>query len=459
MMNPWLTPAAFFALALILRAPFFFVDIVDWDESTFILMGSAWADGELPYLRLWDNKPPLCFAPFALMNALFGRNLVAIRVLGFLFVGTTATCASAICTRLSNQRSGFIAGLACVVLVTFASRGQATMSETLAILPLTAASGLLLFRSHRAIPVFFSGALFSLASLTRLNLAVVALAATIWLCAHQRKTLFAFIGGGLVPLTCVLLPYVVLGRLNIALESIFFAPLVYASFGLGLWSVALLSPFRSLFWWLTAATVLSVLVSGGGSAHYWIQVHPFSAILVGVLLDQALRRMGSAARFVAPGLFVLIPIAGALSDASWPNAVTKMGSVHGRSLELAHYLKEQQVEDGDVLLLADHLAYWWLGIFPPHRMATHPSSLFRSDLVGAATGKTSIQVVQEVLAAQPRFVVREDYVRHLNSVPDAKRVLNDALAKDYAIVHHVQGLRIYERIPNPTRSRIWVLPD
>ena len=55
---PVIRPALILLAALALRAPFFGVDVIDWDESTFILMGDAWAGGSLPYLELWDTKRP-----------------------------------------------------------------------------------------------------------------------------------------------------------------------------------------------------------------------------------------------------------------------------------------------------------------------------------------------------------------------------------------------------------------
>ena len=56
---------ALLALALATRLPYFFVDVIDWDESTFILMGHSLLKGFLPYTHLWDLKPPAIFFLFA----------------------------------------------------------------------------------------------------------------------------------------------------------------------------------------------------------------------------------------------------------------------------------------------------------------------------------------------------------------------------------------------------------
>src|SRR5262245_48044092 len=47
--------------ALLSRLPFFFSSQMDWDESTFILMGQGILYSALPYDKLWDFKAPLAF--------------------------------------------------------------------------------------------------------------------------------------------------------------------------------------------------------------------------------------------------------------------------------------------------------------------------------------------------------------------------------------------------------------
>ncbi|MEO0813496.1 MAG: glycosyltransferase family 39 protein [Myxococcota bacterium] len=173
-------PALILLAALVLRAPFFWVDVIDWDESTFILMGDAWAGGSLPYLELWDNKPPLCFAPFALVQLLFGKSIVAVRLLGAICVALAGLAMYRAGSSLRSENAGLIAGLGTVVLATFASRGQATMSETLAIAPLAWAALPHLTGRLTARSAFLSGLLLSVATLVRFNLAAVALVITLW---------------------------------------------------------------------------------------------------------------------------------------------------------------------------------------------------------------------------------------------------------------------------------------
>ena len=36
-------------------------EVIDWDETDFILMGNSFYEGNLPYTELWDLKPPVHF--------------------------------------------------------------------------------------------------------------------------------------------------------------------------------------------------------------------------------------------------------------------------------------------------------------------------------------------------------------------------------------------------------------
>ena len=55
-------------------------EVIDWDESTFILMAADVLRGNLPYLNLFDNKPPVMFFALAGALAAFGESLVTVRL-------------------------------------------------------------------------------------------------------------------------------------------------------------------------------------------------------------------------------------------------------------------------------------------------------------------------------------------------------------------------------------------
>src|SRR5262245_56971596 len=73
------------AVALIARLPFFF-RAIDWDESTFIIVGQSVVDGFLPYEIAWDVKPALVFWWFGAAIELFGKTIPAVRIAGLMWL-------------------------------------------------------------------------------------------------------------------------------------------------------------------------------------------------------------------------------------------------------------------------------------------------------------------------------------------------------------------------------------
>src|SRR4029077_4705651 len=51
------------------------------DARLFAYIGPEWRSGVIPYVDVWDNKPPGIFATIALVFALFPDNFVALAVL------------------------------------------------------------------------------------------------------------------------------------------------------------------------------------------------------------------------------------------------------------------------------------------------------------------------------------------------------------------------------------------
>jgi hypothetical protein len=69
----------FFAAVLITRLPTFFVSVLDWDESLYLLMAEQWRLGHLPYTTIWDNKPIGIYGIFLLFQSVFSNPVAAIR--------------------------------------------------------------------------------------------------------------------------------------------------------------------------------------------------------------------------------------------------------------------------------------------------------------------------------------------------------------------------------------------
>ena len=72
----------FSSLLLVTRLGYLSWEVIDWDESTFIIMASHVRVGHLPFLELFDIKPPGIFFALAGMMSLFGENLITVRFFG-----------------------------------------------------------------------------------------------------------------------------------------------------------------------------------------------------------------------------------------------------------------------------------------------------------------------------------------------------------------------------------------
>lgn len=79
----------FLLLSLFLRFWTLFVSVLDKDESIYILGADSLLNGNLPYTKIWDNKPPGIFILFSLAMLMFDNSIVSIRILSIL--ATTLT--------------------------------------------------------------------------------------------------------------------------------------------------------------------------------------------------------------------------------------------------------------------------------------------------------------------------------------------------------------------------------
>lgn len=80
---------AFLLLSFFLRFWTLFVSVLDKDESIYILGADSLLNGNLPYIEIWDHKPPGIFILFSLTMLIFGKSIVSIRILSI--IATTFT--------------------------------------------------------------------------------------------------------------------------------------------------------------------------------------------------------------------------------------------------------------------------------------------------------------------------------------------------------------------------------
>ena len=222
--------------ALMLRLPFFFPDTIDWDESTYIIMGQGLLDGFLPYDRIWEMKPPLTFVAFAAVIQLLGKTVAAVRFGGYLCVVLTSYLVYRASYLIAQDKlSACIAALVSTSMMSIFARSL--MTELLCVVPLSAAL-LLLFSDRSELPrTFLVGILIGIAVMIRTNLAVLALAVGGFVIfrpplAPPSRLLtrgFAYASGVLLIVVITIIPYLISGRFELWFDTVIRAGIAYSS--------------------------------------------------------------------------------------------------------------------------------------------------------------------------------------------------------------------------------------
>jgi hypothetical protein len=485
----WLFASLF--LAFLFRLPSFPFSVIDWDESTFAIMGDSVMRGHLPYTELTDNKPPLIFLFFAAIQALFGKSLLAIRLAATVLTALTAW----LCVLTARRAFGLgpWSMLALVPVVALASVKPGTgalLTEHLAILPMAGALYLLTADHWRPGRAFALGLFAALAVLTRTNLvypAILLAFAALRLKpvpgAHRLTIIAAFGAGAVLPLVLLLAAYrdaldvlyraTVAGPLAYSGGASLFTPAWFRSIGALLAlcfqpSMALLSagfaagaalafarPDRRgmavalLVGWL--GTVAGIAAGGWMFEHYLIQLLPFMAPLFAVAMEPMARARRRTIALVATVLCLwwgaLLAQPYRYHAQRWRAGVWDQPDPPAQLV--AHL--DQAGARGKTLFIADaHIAYWLLDAVPPTRVV-HPSNLGLPAMMRAVLGPEwgAVSELDAIFARAPAFVVLPDDLDLLTLDPEARRRLEHHLAQAYQIDTMIAQLRVYVHRETP----------
>ncbi|KPQ40703.1 MAG: 4-amino-4-deoxy-L-arabinose transferase and related glycosyltransferases of PMT family [Phormidium sp. OSCR] len=491
-------------VSLLIRLPFFFKDVIDWDESTFILMGQSILDGHLPYTELWDLKPPLAFVAYAGFILILGKSVISIRIAGTICVILTALLVYGSGTTIANHSSAFLAAIATSMGISLLDSGQATMTEHMAIVPLTAALALFFCCKTPDLRfTFLISVLLTIAAFVRLNLAYTVVILGCYLVVRQAPKWRQVLHHGLIySLGCLLIifltyfPYLMTENSQIWWTSVVIAPLQYsrddvtsiesfrrlmtglvnssqhqATLGASLviWMGGFLgiaaaflprnrhnsaSLFQAIALTLMTFSVgLSILQSGATYQHYLIQMPPCLGLGTAILWQKL-----SKPRFFKPLISVVVLLA--LLSSLMP-ILTEYRIVGGRlvaggplqtgpSYDIAAYFRDNQAENEPIYMMTDHLVYWLIDSQPLTAITTHPSNVSRDDILEIVNGPGSSpeSELAKVFAAEPKFVVKQRFVSYLLSgkMQNAKDFLNQQLANHYEKTTQIGNRFIYRRI-------------
>ena len=483
-------------VTVLVRLPYFCHPVIDWDESTYILIGQSILDGHLPKTVLVDVKPPSACVPYAFFILLFGRSIAAVRLGGLACVFVASVCIYLTCRRRFGMLGALMAGISVIVFTTIDQCLGATMLEHIALVPLACVA--LIWPTGSLTPRrgFLIGLLVGLASALKTNLAgflLAPLALTLFTLKGRRTKralsviLLLILGCGL-PMLSQLLAYALLGKLDLLWHTSIVGASRYASAHLAESSrlaslvpslgqqfkymnkagflLAWLVPFCGLLVALTGkgryerkrsfvavmavfslAGFLTIVAAGTlGQRHCYIVLVPFTAAISGYVFQFCLasRMWALASLSTCCALFLALQPVYSEYTYAWKTAVRKKGS--DTAYKVADYLRSKQVKGQYVYFNCLHIGYWLLDARIPTRIA-HPSGMWTRSAVQALSGPASTPTHELELLFQKRPLYVVTYLKQ-PQLPERLEFLSKLGAElqvNYVLEKQIDGVGIFRR--------------
>lgn len=455
---------ATFALLLVLtRLWFLKLEVLDWDESTYIVRASNIWDATSSRLDMWYFRPSTFTGALRLAMLLFGDSLLTVRAFGGACILIAACFTFEVCRRAFGS---VVAALAVATMIAglAAPDLQSTLTEHFVIALLAASLWLLVNWPRAAWAAFGIGCILSVAALTRMNIAYSGLA------VGAYYTLFRFyragsaspyaavyyVLGGALPVILLAMAYWSAGQsgyfylfvfgillsyafkqksfeqiLGLQFENwlrfVSLDPIVYGLLTLLLLAgcVAMLlhliqvgrgratyseSTRISLLVALLGIPVLvSILTGGAPYSHYWIQLFPFTAFLVATALGYAQKSMNLVASRVIAILIIIVPtlsygFGAALLLMEW----RKLTDTHFVR-QAANLIAADRLPESRVYAIQFHLVHWYLKERPISPILSHPADVVQASIMIPLTeaGLVHADEFRQILASRPRYIVKK----------------------------------------------------
>ena len=109
------------------------------DQGEFATIGRGLLDGKIPYVDLWNPKPPAVFYVYALAMMLFGRTITALRLIDLILFPVIAAALYAIGLRVADRRVGMWAVVLFGVFYFTETFWTLSQNDGIALLPMTLA--------------------------------------------------------------------------------------------------------------------------------------------------------------------------------------------------------------------------------------------------------------------------------------------------------------------------------
>jgi hypothetical protein len=189
------------AVLIALSIEAIFTQTMQFDEPIFLMAGRAVADGNLPYLTVWDHKPPMIYFVLAPFAGLERDPILALRYATLTFSLTFIVLMGALAWVMT--RSPY-AVLVAVMLAAVHAGYRSVMSgvDTVSVMSnfTVAAFTLALMARGRALPLLLAGVCFTGALLSKqvaLPEGIALLAFAVWRAGDRRAAGWVIAGGAI----------------------------------------------------------------------------------------------------------------------------------------------------------------------------------------------------------------------------------------------------------------------
>jgi hypothetical protein len=458
-------------ISFFLRAPFFFRDYIDKDESTFVIMGQSWVDGQLPFTSLWDLKPLFVFGFFALLLKLFGKSLLLIRAVGMLIVALTGYIFYIQSSSFRSKNQSFFAAILCCYLLSLFGAVQGVMSEHLAVFSLL----LGWYFYHEKKYYFLGGFILCSALLFKSNYvyALFLFALLELYLAVKNKSfspLYKSFLGLLIPIGICVFPYWQSGNLSTLYNAMISAPMAYADTDITtqLKTLLYLLPIGGIYLFillknkyelnrrnlgllaLNIGVLFSFIKLGKINDHYLLQWYPlFLLFLVQSKLKWPQFETKKSVR-AALLLFLLLPVESYKEyNALWTHQKQNDTWYNGEGVAVPNYLKEQKLDQESVFYLDFHIGYWFQNQNPPTMVATHPSNIARKELypfIPSIRNNPSEELKYLFEVLRPNIVVKSKNKILGKGFDRENQQIQDYLNRFYRPIHRIDKAVILQRL-------------
>lgn len=487
--KPWVWLAAFAALILINRLAGLTSEIVNWDENTFMAMAQDMLRGHLPYVAVFDNKPPGIFLWTAAVFKLFGASVAAVRLTSGVWMFATAAFSFLIARRFAPIVPAGIATLLMLTATFDPIAGGFSSTEWPCAAFLVAAFWLQLAHGSRLGAAFAAGLCAACAILFRTNAAVAAAMIGLVYAAGfflprlklHRGAALGYALGLVLPPAVIGLVYAASGQFAVLWLANVTVPFSYSRgqngiliatkqflavfgemalrwpFTLGPLVLLALSGAAKARWRdpdtaklaaVSAFALIAILVCGTFYPHYMVQALPFAAPWIAMGFD---RRGWAALAAAAAVVFVL-----------GEQATTAVAAPASYDVRRAADALRPELKPSDaVWALRYHLIEVYLDRPPVSPTALHPSNITRPSIIRPLrdAGYAGPDELAGVIARMPRFIVTaasRPVPYYLGKSADC---LTGLLQTRYTLWRQFGDVQLYRRKPGPSAPRCRTVLD